>query len=165
MNDHHLPNTHEGLTLRSWQWIREGIRRCREHPADRQRRQRIEREPVSGVAIIVPHYSDLAVSKLIAGREKDMEFASGASWRDLTCLRRKSRRCCVSIMRNARRNRPSRYGISAASTHPPRHHKRHVILLNLLAPCQRRIHDGVAHGFGVLIGVRGDHFQKSRHVE
>ncbi len=37
MNDHHLPSTHEGLTLRSWQWIREGIRRCREHPADRQR--------------------------------------------------------------------------------------------------------------------------------
>ena len=37
MNDHHFPNTHEGLTLRSWQWIREGIRRCREHPADRQR--------------------------------------------------------------------------------------------------------------------------------
>ena len=43
-------------------------------PSSWMSRQRIEREPVSGVAIIVPHYSDLAVSKLIAGREKDMEF-------------------------------------------------------------------------------------------
>ena len=36
MNNHHLPNTHEGLTQRSWQWIRAGLRRCRENPADRQ---------------------------------------------------------------------------------------------------------------------------------
>ncbi len=32
-----LPNTHQGLTQRSWQRIREGLRRCQENPNDRQR--------------------------------------------------------------------------------------------------------------------------------
>lgn len=32
-----LPKTHQGLTQRSWQWIREGLKRCQENPDDRQR--------------------------------------------------------------------------------------------------------------------------------
>lgn len=44
-------------------------------PSSWQKRTRIEREPVSGIRIIVPHYLDLAISKIIAGRPKDMVFA------------------------------------------------------------------------------------------
>jgi len=43
-------------------------------PASWIARRRLEREPASQVAIIIPHYSDLTVSKLIAGRAKDLEF-------------------------------------------------------------------------------------------
>ncbi len=35
---------------------------------------RREQEPVSRITVIVPHYSDLTVSKLAAGRTKDMVF-------------------------------------------------------------------------------------------
>lgn len=35
-------------------------------------------EPMSRITIIVPHYTDLTVSKLVAGRAKDMEFARQA---------------------------------------------------------------------------------------
>ncbi len=44
-------------------------------PCSWQKRIRIEKEPVSGVKIIVPHYLDLTVSKIIVGRPKDTEFA------------------------------------------------------------------------------------------
>lgn len=32
-----FPTTHQELTQRSWQWIREGLKRCQENPAERQR--------------------------------------------------------------------------------------------------------------------------------
>ncbi|RLC09089.1 MAG: hypothetical protein DRI57_22795 [Deltaproteobacteria bacterium] len=44
-------------------------------PSSWQKRIRIEKEPISGMKIIVPHYLDLAVSKIIAGRPKDTDFA------------------------------------------------------------------------------------------
>ncbi len=44
-------------------------------PSSWSSRIRKEQEPVSHITIIVPHYSDLTVSKLVAGRTKDMEFA------------------------------------------------------------------------------------------
>ena len=37
-------------------------------------RIRIEREPVSGVCIRVPHYLDLTISKIVSGRPKDKAF-------------------------------------------------------------------------------------------
>lgn len=39
-------------------------------------RARVESVPHSDAKVIVPHYLDLAVSKIIAGRPKDMEFAA-----------------------------------------------------------------------------------------
>lgn len=38
-------------------------------------RMRRTEEPVSRITIIVPHYVDLTISKLVAGRAKDLEFA------------------------------------------------------------------------------------------
>jgi hypothetical protein len=44
-------------------------------PSSWQKRIRVETEPVSHTKIIVPHYLDLTVSKIIAGRPKDILFA------------------------------------------------------------------------------------------
>ncbi len=43
-------------------------------PCSWKKRIRIEKDPSSRVKIIVPHYLDLTVSKIIAGRPKDTEF-------------------------------------------------------------------------------------------
>jgi len=47
-------------------------------PSSWTSRMRRTQEPVSRITIIVPHYADLTVSKLVAGRAKDMEFARRA---------------------------------------------------------------------------------------
>lgn len=44
-------------------------------PSSWKKRIRIEKEPVSHVNIIIPHYLDLVISKIIAGRPKDTDFA------------------------------------------------------------------------------------------
>jgi hypothetical protein len=44
-------------------------------PPSWQKRIRIDKEPKSNINIVVPHYRDLAVSKIIAGRPKDLDFA------------------------------------------------------------------------------------------
>lgn len=44
-------------------------------PPSWQKRIRIVKEPKSNVNIVVPHYRDLAVSKIVAGRPKDLDFA------------------------------------------------------------------------------------------
>ncbi len=46
-------------------------------PPSWQKRIRIVKEPKSNVNIVVPHYRDLAASKIITGRPKDMDFALG----------------------------------------------------------------------------------------
>lgn len=43
-------------------------------PSTWRQRVRREREPVSQVQIIVPHYLDLSISKILAGRPKDEAF-------------------------------------------------------------------------------------------
>lgn len=48
-------------------------------PSSWKTRIRIEKEPASQIKIIVPHYLDLTVSKIIAGRTKDIEFALRAA--------------------------------------------------------------------------------------
>jgi len=54
------PNPVEGLFQAPFSW---------------RKRIRIVKEPGTNVKIIVPHYRDLAASKIIAGRPKDMDFA------------------------------------------------------------------------------------------
>lgn len=48
-------------------------------PAKWRQRVGTRTEPVSGVEIIVPHPHDLIISKLIAGRTKDFDFANAVT--------------------------------------------------------------------------------------
>lgn len=45
-------------------------------PSSWPKRARIVKEPSSNTKIVVPHYLDLIISKIIAGRPKDLEFAA-----------------------------------------------------------------------------------------
>ena len=59
------PNPIEGLFQAPSSWLK---------------RIRIEKEPNTGIKIIVPHYLDLGVSKIMAGRPKDFEFVMSMMW-------------------------------------------------------------------------------------
>lgn len=44
-------------------------------PSSWRKRIRVVKEPATGIKIIIPHYLDLALSKIVVGRPKDIEFA------------------------------------------------------------------------------------------